>query len=191
MCVWLLEKGWSCTYNPVLDAEAQLVAKVRPPDQHGGHRRAPHDVQLHPGLVLQALKRSTDSTVDAAASQAGGRQAAPEAKEPQGGPVAPRTPQVPAVHCSGETACLTATRALSTLGGGLFRDLKKTASCARGLEGEGGTVCALDRRRTVGNAFSPKDKRKRRTSDYSSGPEAPGCFPSSSSAPPSPPPCAC
>lgn len=44
------------THDSVLDAEAQLVAQVRSPDQHGGHRGTPHDVQLHPGLVLQALK---------------------------------------------------------------------------------------------------------------------------------------
>ena len=50
-----LEKGVHGTHDSVLDAETQLVAKVWPPDQHGGHRGAPHDVQLHPGLVLQAL----------------------------------------------------------------------------------------------------------------------------------------
>lgn len=43
--------------NSVLDAETQLVAKVWSPDQHGGHRRTPHDVQLYPGLILQALQR--------------------------------------------------------------------------------------------------------------------------------------
>lgn len=55
-CVRLLEKAWGWTYNSVLNTEPQLVAKVWSPDQHGGHRRTPHNIQLDPGLILQALK---------------------------------------------------------------------------------------------------------------------------------------
>lgn len=55
-CVRRLEKVWGCTYDSVLDTEPQLVAKVWSPDQHGGHWGTPHDIQLDPGLILQALK---------------------------------------------------------------------------------------------------------------------------------------
>lgn len=44
--------------NSVLDAEPQLVAKVWSPDQHGGYWGTPHDIQLHPGLILQALNNA-------------------------------------------------------------------------------------------------------------------------------------
>lgn len=63
---------WSCTYDSILDAETQLVAKVWPPDQHSGHRGTPHNIQLYPGLILQALK-SEQSTVDMATTEMDGR----------------------------------------------------------------------------------------------------------------------
>lgn len=50
----------SLSYSPsheaaddsILHAETELVAKVRPPYEHCGHWGAPHDVELHSGLVL-------------------------------------------------------------------------------------------------------------------------------------------
>lgn len=48
--------GLDLQFDSVLDAEPQLVAKVWSPDQHGGYWGTPHDIQLHPGLILQALQ---------------------------------------------------------------------------------------------------------------------------------------
>jgi len=45
----------SFTHDAVLDAEAQLVPEVRPADEHHGDGGTPDDVQLDPGLSLEAL----------------------------------------------------------------------------------------------------------------------------------------
>lgn len=56
-------RAQKATDNAVLDAEAQLVAQVRASDEDGGHGGASDDVQLDPGLVLQALhQESKDQT---------------------------------------------------------------------------------------------------------------------------------
>ena len=68
----LWKKVWSPTYDSILDAETQLVAEVRSPDQHGRHWRTPHDVQLDPGLILQTLKCEW-STVEMVTGKAGRR----------------------------------------------------------------------------------------------------------------------
>ena len=51
--------GRKTTDDAVLDAEAQLVAQVRAPDEDGGHGGAADDVQPDPGLVLQSLHQDT------------------------------------------------------------------------------------------------------------------------------------
>lgn len=50
------------TDNSILDAEAQLVAQVRTSDEDGGHGGASDDVELDPGLVLQALHQQEQRT---------------------------------------------------------------------------------------------------------------------------------
>lgn len=50
------------TDNSILDAEAQLVAQVRASDEDGGHGGASDDVELDPGLVLQALHQQEQRT---------------------------------------------------------------------------------------------------------------------------------
>lgn len=92
---------WSGAYDSILDAETQLVAKVWSPDQHGGHRRTPHDIQLYPGLILQALKRE-QSTVDMATTETDRRGQSRQhqgQKRPRRRLVISSTPKAPAIQC--------------------------------------------------------------------------------------------
>lgn len=50
----------NATHNPILDAEAQLVAQVGSSDEDRGHGGASDDVQLDAGLVLQSLHEERD-----------------------------------------------------------------------------------------------------------------------------------
>lgn len=47
------------TNNAILNAEAQLVAEVRPSDEYSGDRRTSDSVELDPRLVLQTLRQDT------------------------------------------------------------------------------------------------------------------------------------
>lgn len=59
---FVYDKAWSesveATYNPILHTEAQLVSEVWSSDQDSGYWRTSNYVQLNPGLVFQALKKT-------------------------------------------------------------------------------------------------------------------------------------
>lgn len=49
------EQSHKATDNAILNAEAQLVAEVRPSDEYSGHWGTSDNVELDPRLVLQTL----------------------------------------------------------------------------------------------------------------------------------------